>query len=485
MEEMGHMRTRTSWLAMLLTAGVTLAPTLVRGQDAQPPFTEQVLPVPAPQVRQPSSEAKDRIAEPTSAQAPESYTITDASAMEALDQATFPPYRIVRFQEVPALTDPTYPLPLGHDRMEKGGFFAAAEFLYWRQTNPLQHQIIAVRGLLDFDGSITADLNGTVVNPPGGGPPVIIPGPRMPGTFLGSGNPALIADQAKGPLSYEPGWRLTAGWRFQDGLAVEFSWLTLVEAKYAAVATLIPPGLQAGQLLLETFLFSPVFNFPNDYAGPAQKVALGNPFAAFGIWNGATIETIEFIQRFQEYDLTARVPIFQTDYCRCYGLTGFRHVDMWERFRWRTVAQDFNGVAGQDDVALFNNIVSNQMYGPTVGAGSEVYCGHGFSFSLDLRAAVMMDFVHEIVKFERADFSTEAKRGKKDYSVVPELDAILNVWWYPIEGVQIRVGYSFMNFFNTISSPAPVDFDFSRLDPGFSRTYRYFEGFNAGIGFIF
>src|SRR5262249_2204320 len=154
---------------------------------------------------------------------------------------------------------------------------------------------------------------------------------------------ALNAGQASGPLSYEPGWRLTAGWRFRDGLAVEFSWLSLVEAKYAAVATLIPPGLQPGPLLLETFLFSPVFNFPNDYAGPANKIALGNPFAAYGIWNGASVETIEFVQRFTQYDLTGRVPIFETDYCRCYGLVGVRHVSLWERFKWRVVAEDFNG----------------------------------------------------------------------------------------------------------------------------------------------
>jgi hypothetical protein len=394
----------------------------------------------------------------------------------------------VRGQEVPALTDPTFPLPLYHDRPEKGGFYAAGEFLFWRQTNPLHNQVIAVRGLLDFDGSITADLNGTVINPTNGQPPIIVPGQPMVGTFLGSGTPALVADQVKGPLSYEPGWRLTAGWRFRDGLAVEFSWMSLVEAKYASGATLVPPGLQAGPLLLDTFLFSPVFNFPNDFAGPPLKLALGNPFAAYGIWNGASVMSIQFVQRFTQYDLNARVPIFETDYCRCYGLAGFRHVSMWERFQWRTVAEDFQGQAGQDDVAIYSNIVSNQMYGPTIGCGNEVYFGHGFSLSLDLRAALMMDFVHEIVRYDLGQENAtaiSAKRGAKEYTVVPELDAIVNAWWYPIEGVQVRVGYNLLNFFNTISSPNPVSFNFGNLDPGYSRTYRFIDGFQAGIGFIF
>jgi hypothetical protein len=195
--------------------------------------------------------------------------------------------------------------------------------------------------------------------------------------------------------------------------------------------------------------------------------------------------TISFVQRLSEYDLNARIPIFETDFCRCYGLTGLRHVSMWEGFKWRTVSQDFQGQANQDDVAIYDNIVSNQMYGPTVGVGNEVYLGHGFSFSLDLRAALMVDFVHEIVKYQRADFSTEAKRGAKQYTVVPELDAICSAWWYPIEGVQVRVGYNFLNFFNTISSPNPVSFNFGNLDPGYSRTYRFIDGINAGIGFIF
>src|SRR5262249_43360369 len=151
-EEMGLMRSRTGWLMVLVTAGMALASGTVRGQG------EVVGP------------------------------------------------------EVPP-ADPVIPLPLYHDRPERGGFYTAFEFLYFRQTNSLAHQFVAPRGLLDVDGSIPAALNGTLINPVGGAP-IIVPGQPMPGTFIGSGTPALFADDVGGPGTFQPGWRLSAGWRF-------------------------------------------------------------------------------------------------------------------------------------------------------------------------------------------------------------------------------------------------------------------------------
>jgi hypothetical protein len=416
MEEMGLMRTRTGWLAWLLTVGLACVPTGVRGQE-------------------------------------------------------------------PGRPDPVYPLPL-NDQLHKGGFYAAADFVMFRQDNPLKHQIIAVRGLLDFDGSITADLNGTVITPING-PPIIIPGQAKPGTFIGSGATALSADDAGGPLSYQPGTRLTAGWKFRDGSTIELSWLFISEAKYAAVATLVPPSLNPGPLLADSFLFSPVFNFPNEFAGPDNKLAIGNPRAAFGIWNAATVMGITFVQRFDQWDLGGRIPVFETDYCRCYGWVGARHASLWENFKWRTVAQDFNGQAGQDDVAIYSDVVSNQMYGVDIGVGTEWYLAHGFSVSLDGKAAAMVDMVHEIAKYERSDFVIANKRAKREYTFVPEFTGAINVWWYPIEGVEIRVGYEIMEFINTIAAPEPVSFNYGGLDVDYKRTARFFDGFNIGIGFIF
>jgi hypothetical protein len=419
MEEMGLMRTRTGWLALLLTAGMALAPTGVRGQEVPP-------------------------------------------------------------------ADPVIPLPLYHDRPERGGFFVGGEFVFFRQTNPIKHQEIALRGLLDFDGSISADLNGQLLHPPGM-PPIIVPGVPSVGRFIGSGVPALFADDVAGNNheSYEPGFRIALGWRFADGTTVDFTWMSLKEARYSAVATLVPPGLNPGPLLADTFLFSPVFNFPNDFAGQPQKLAIGNPNAAYGIWNAASVMSLDFIQRFSQYDITVRTPFFETECCRCYGLCGVRHTSMWEKFKWRTVSEDFNGQATAADAADFINITSNQLYGPDVGAGFEWYLGHGFALSLEGRAAPMIDFVREIAKYQREDFAIGHKRNIRDYEFVPELQGQVNVWWYPIEGVQIRVGYEIMAFFDTIAAPDPVSFNYSALNPAWKFQHRYFDGFNAGIAFIF
>src|SRR5262249_2821708 len=161
----------TRWLAMLLTAGMIWAPAMARSQEALAPTTGSPVP-PGIGAQRVNAGAKPQagqqpatgiptgqipIAQEAAAQNQAVYTITDVSSLPAAERGEALPPRVVGGQEVPPLTDPTFPLPLYHDRPEKGGFYAAAEFMYFRQTNPLDHQVIAVRGLLDFDGSITAD----------------------------------------------------------------------------------------------------------------------------------------------------------------------------------------------------------------------------------------------------------------------------------------------------------------------------------------
>jgi hypothetical protein len=414
---------RTSWLALLLSAGTALAPGVAWGQDYFPP-------------------------------------------------------------------DPVVPLPLYHDRPETGGFYAAGECIFWRQTNPLKPQTVAFRGLLDFDGSISADFNGVTVEPINGGPPFILPGTPHPGTFIGSGRDALNTAQVHGPQTYQPGFDFILGWRFESGVALEVAWYHLLEAKYGAVATLVPPNLNPGQLLADSFLFSPVFNFPNDFAGPPNKIALGNPNAAFGIWNAATVMSESFVQRFDQLDIRGRIPICESDNNRTYGLIGPRFVWLWERFSWRTVSQDAAGNSSQEDVAIYSNVTSNRLYGVFLGCGDECRLGDTpigtFSVSLDVNAAMFADVIKERAKYERADRFTASQLARTEYKAVPELQAQLNLWWYPIEGIQVRVGYDAMGFFNTVSSPYPVDFNYS-LDKNLWRdgTFRFIDGINAGIGFIF
>src|SRR5262249_54046405 len=214
---------------------------------------------------------------------------------------------------------------------------------------------------------------------------------------------------------------------------------------------------------------------------------MGGPF---GIWNGASLETLQYTQRTQEYELTCRKPIFETECWRTYGLAGASFVWFWERFAWRTVAIDENGdPASLADEALYTNIISNRMYGPKIGLGNECYLGHGFSTSLDLQAGIFLDVVRERAKYERGDVKEGGpanKRSKTDYTAAPELRGTFNLWWDPYEGIQLRFGVDVQAFFNTISSRHPIDFDYSALNPGYDHLFiRFLDGLTAGVSFSF
>src|SRR5262249_25110309 len=83
------------------------------------------------------------------------------------------------------------------------------------------------------------------------------------------------------------------------------------------------------------------------------------------------------------------------------------------------------------------------------------------------------------------DRSTAASRNRNFTNFVPELQANLNFWWYPYEWLQVKAGFDVMAFFNTMSSPQPVDFNFGSLTPAWESTTRYIHGFNFWAAFIF
>src|SRR5262245_12495217 len=170
--------------------------------------------------------------------------------------------------------DTELPWPLGHDRIDKGGLFVDGEFVMFKQNNPIHSQVIAFRGFQEFTGG-TNGISG------------------IPGFFVGSHAPALNADDAAGPSTYQPGFRVGMGWRFHDGSVLEVNYMNLQKAVYTATATLVPPNGQFGDNGSDLFLFSPVFNFPIQYGGPPNKVGTLFPFNipgnAFGIWNGASL----------------------------------------------------------------------------------------------------------------------------------------------------------------------------------------------------
>jgi hypothetical protein len=442
----------------------------------------------------------------------------------ARDPGLLPP-TVVRGQDYEP-PDPVFPVPLYHNHPENGGFYAAGSFVFFRQTNPLGNQPVAVRGVNDTFGNIQATMNFLTdieFNNPGA--------PVQVGKFFGTGTEALNVHQVSGPNSYQPGFRISLGWKFQNDLDVEFNWTHLVNKKESATAAPIGPTLNGGPDNFDSFLFSPVYNFPNNYAGVNSKLtlSLNTPgsftvgpiplgFLAdqvfhttngpYGIWNGAQLEQIQFFQRYDDFELIGRIPMYESERCRCYGLFGPRAVQLWENFQWRTidysvlnvhldvtptgvrqifdVAADSGGISGPQFQALYSNTVSNRLYGPLFGYGTDVYIGHGFGVNFEIRGAPMIDVVKERAKYELGDRSTSAQRNRTDYDMAYELDGRVNLTWYPIEGVELRVGYEVMNFFNTVSSPQPIDFNMGSLTPKWDRgTYRFFDGFTAGISLIF
>jgi hypothetical protein len=261
--------------------------------------------------------------------------------------------------------------------------------------------------------------------------------------------------------------------------------------KYSAGATLVSPFFRGLPNGADTYLFSGVYNFPVDYAGPLFKTGFdtpGSPLNFYGIWNGASEMNIEYTQRYTEGNIVARTPIFQTEYSRVYAIGGARYAWFYDKFWWRTVSRDVNGVANPQDVAIYSNILSQRMYGPVVGCGHEVYAGKAFAVSLDVTAAALIGIIKERQKYKLGDEinPTANKHKRTDYHLVPNANAQLNLWWYPIEGVQVRLGYSAMTYFNTKNMLNPIAFNFGALDPVYNtQAFRLVHGFNVGVGLFF
>jgi hypothetical protein len=367
----------------------------------------------------------------------------------------------------------TLPLPLYSTNPALGGLFLDAGFVFLQQTNPLRSQPIAYRGFIDVDGSVTG-----------------LPA----GTFFGPRNVALDVNQVTGPSSYQPGWHAGIGYRFTDGsaLSVDYTWVSMTH--YMADATLAPPLLQVGANQAASFLTAFVFQFPAELAGPPFKVNSGNPEALFGIWNGATSMTLSFQQLYWQLEATYRVPIYETECYRLSGLVGPRYVRIQDKFTWTTTdigtftlnATPAFSLPEWSDI--YTNTVSNDMYGIHAGVTQEWYLGHGFAAMLTVQAAVFIDVVREEAQYAVAqkDAPPQTHRTIRQYTIVPEAQATPAIQWYPWEGIQCRLGYDLFAFFNTVTAPRPIDFDYSALNPGYERDIiRFFDGFTASVALIF
>jgi hypothetical protein len=375
---------------------------------------------------------------------------------------------------IPSYAPPDHPLPvpLGSTRPEDGGLYVWAEALLFHQPNKLQGQQLAVRGFVASDISLGV----------------------QPGTFIGSSTPALNVNNLQGQDSYQPGMELGIGYKFKDGSSLSFSWFYLTNTNYSSAATLAAPFNNTLVTLADSFLTAPVFNFPPEYSGPPGKIQFpgASPFAAYGIWNGANIMTLQYQQRFQQWDITYRYPVIDSEDYRLSAVLGPRYAWIWEGFTWRTTSQGVdtagNALSGPEDVGTYTNVTSNRMYGAFAGCQNECYIGHGFAVMVDTRAALLLDSVKEIAKYETAlkfQGFPERKRAKADWSVVPQFTGTLSMQWYPTEFIQIQVGYELMYFMNTLTSGRPVDFNYGNDDPHWNHVNRLFDGWRAGIAFWF
>jgi hypothetical protein len=363
----------------------------------------------------------------------------------------------------PLNADPVIPIPTG--QAGQPGFYTSAEFVMMTQTKAIGNQSIAVRGFFDFTGRITG----------------------TPGGFVGSGQDALNTNKM-GRREFMPGFRAEIGYRFDTGTRVYANYMQFYDAHYSAGATLAV--FARDRNLSETFLSAPVFNFNPQFAGAQFNTTVDNPqnggFNTYGIWNAASVMDIKFTQRYQQAEIGMRAPILATDYSSVYSLGGARFAWIFERFTWYTVDISNDGTAPPQNAAFYTNTLSQRMYGLFVGCGHEIYLGSMFSASLDVTGAMYMDVTKNRAKYRVADYSSQSKFGRENFYLVPSATAELNLWCYPIEGVQLRLGYSGITFFNTRYMREPVGYNFGNIDPNIgTRYFRLLHGFNVGIGFFF
>lgn len=349
------------------------------------------------------------------------------------------------------------------------GFYTSAEFVFLQQTRAIGHQTIARYGFYDLTGQSGV----------------------APGTLIGSGREALNPRMFRGSPTYQPGFNVELGYRFDDGTRIFANYMQLYDAHYSVGASLVPPyynvPLQNNQITLaDTYVSSPVYSFNTFFAGPSGKVAGVNDNSVYGIWNAASQMDMKFTQRYQQAQAGARVPMLMTDYSRVYGTAGLQFSWFFERFHWRAVSFPADGNVLPQDAANYTNTLSQRMYGPFIGCGHEIFVANQFSLSFDATGSMLLNVVKERAKYKLGDQTVQSKWGNQEWRLTPNANFAINGWWYPIEGVQVRLGYQALTFYNTLYMQDPVGFNFGNIAPQYEfKAFRLLHGFNLGIGFFF
>ncbi len=344
------------------------------------------------------------------------------------------------------------------------------EYVMFAQTRAIGNQTIARYGFYDLIGLTSG----------------------KPGAIVGSGREAINPNMFRGQPTFSPGFSVEIGYRFDDGTKIFANYTQLYDAHYSIGASTVPPhyavpfGPGNQITLADSFVSSPVYSFNSFFAGPAGKVTGASDNSVYGIWNAASQMDVKFTQRYQGAQIGTRVPALMTDYSRVYGIGGAQFSWFFERFQWRTVASPQDGNVTPQDAANYTNTLSQRMYGPFVGCGHEIFVANQFSLSCDLTGALLLNVDKERAKYKLGDDTVASKWGDQNFRLTPNANIAVNAWWYPIEGVQMRIGYQAMTFYNTLYMINPVGFNFGNIAPQYEfKAFRLVHGFNLGIGFFF
>jgi hypothetical protein len=433
----------------------------------------------------------------------------------------------------PNFNGPVFELPLPTMWGQRDtGPYVAGELLFMRLNNPLRAQTLAFRGLWDIDGTLDGgtrpgnpivevidnDNAGAFLN-------AFFLNQGFAGQFIGSGSPALTAKDG-GDAKFEPGFRLTLGYRLPDGIAIEVVHWRMADYAYSGGASNMPmPQVGVGNDFSNSFISAPFFNFSPFWAGAFRDVISnvlpvpdpgtrpvvvynqtaaagavfvtaqelldlqtlrGLPLPANGIWNAAEDMTITFEQEIWSLELNGRFPICLTDNTRTYAVAGLRYIQLYENFTFRVSDATIEGFIFPENVATYSNNIQNRMYGLQAGMGNEAYLGGGFALSVEGRLGVFANYHPTEVTLERGDDgAVGVKRNDNGFNVSGMFSLGAYLWYYPIEGVQLRAGYEYMGMFGVHRSPNPVSFNVGQITPEYSDMYLGMDGFSMGIAFVF
>jgi hypothetical protein len=359
------------------------------------------------------------------------------------------------------------PAPIGSTRPEEGGFFVNTSFSLFQISNPIANQIVAHRGFRVFDDSL---------------------GP-VAGTIIGTNTPALNTQQLRDDRNWQPGWTFNIGWKFRDGSAIELNWFYLTGTEYRAAATPFPQHQPFNATSADSFLFTNTYNLPIEFSGPPNKILGGSTFVAFGLFNGASIMTESWRQRFQQWELAYRWVVLDEEDRRLYGIIGPRFAWFWEKYKLTSTNYAADGTGGSpDDVGIFTAITSNRMYGVHAGAQCDQYLGHGFACVTEGQASLFLDSVKERGQYETGNKyggNPVNKFARREFSVVPELEGSVGLMWFPTEAVEFSLKYQGMVYFNTLATQRPMADDYAHPRPDWQSTIRWMHGLQAAVGIHF